>query len=143
MNCVRWLSLMGLMAQDGSSRLSVVSGSMHYFKCFRVVACLPRSPVVCSWAHGLITRRLLWQRKGVLGMAAELSGISMKVSFSGVYDAAGCSTSVYLYLDKSFSETKMFSLSTLLSLPPKLGTITGFCLTISSTSSTSSSQNYS
>ena len=138
MNCVRWLSL-DLMTQDGSSRLSVVSGSMHYFKCFRVVACLPRSPVVCSWAHGLITR-LLGQRKGVLGMADELSGITMKVSFSGVCDATGCSTYVYtvnayLYLD-IFSDTKMFSLSVM--LPPKLGTRAGFCLTISSTSSTSS-----
>ena len=84
MNYVRCLSLIGLIAHDGSSRLSVVSGSMHYFKCFKVVACLPRSPVVCSWTHGLMTRRLLWQRKGVLGMADELSGISIKVSFSGV-----------------------------------------------------------
>ena len=80
------------------------------------------------------------QRKGVLGMADELSGMSIKVSFSGVYDATGCYTSVclidaYLYL-YSISETKMFSLSVI--SPPKLGTIAGFSLAISSTSSISS-----
>ena len=122
------------MAHEGSSRLSVVSGSIHYFSCFKVVACLPRSPVVCSWAHGLITRRLLWQRKGVLGMADELSGISMNVSFSGVCDGTpSCSAASPLHYlldedDLLSGTTKMllFSLSVTLAVkqlaPPKLGT---------------------